>query len=65
MKTAKQLVKDNRFTWNSGIFMFKSKEIIKEINQFSPEVLHSCKSALKKSIFDLDFQRLDKALSNL
>ena len=60
LETAKKLVNDNRFTWNSGIFMFKSKEIIKEINQFSPEILLSCKEAIKKSIFDLDFQRIDK-----
>lgn len=60
LETAKKLIKDNRFTWNSGIFMFKSKEIIKEINQFSPEILITCKESIKKSIFDLDFQRLDK-----
>ena len=40
--------------------MFKAKEIIKEINKFSPEILLSCKNAISKSIFDLDFQRLDK-----
>mgnify|MGYP001241353048 CR=1 FL=1 len=60
LETAKKLIKDNRFTWNSGIFMFKSKEIIKEINQFSPNILNACKEAIKKSIFDLDFQRLHK-----
>ena len=58
---AEQLVKDNRFTWNSGMFMFKAKEIINEINKFSPEILLSCKQAINKSKFDLDFQRLDKA----
>ena len=42
------------------MFMFKAKEIIKEINKFSPEILLSCKNAINKSIFDLDFQRLDK-----
>ena len=60
-ETAQKLIKDNRFTWNSGIFMFKAKEIITEINKFSPEILLSCKDAISKSIFDLDFQRLDKA----
>ncbi len=61
LETAKKFISDNRFTWNSGIFIFKSKEIIKEINQYSPEILLSCREAIKKSIFDLDFQRLDKA----
>ena len=60
-KTAQKLITDNRYSWNSGIFMFKSKEIIKEINKFSPQILICCKNALKKSKRDLDFQRLDKA----
>ena len=60
LETAKELIKDNRFTWNSGMFMFKAKEIIKEIDKFSPQILEVCKKTLKKSIIDLDFQRLDK-----
>ena len=61
LETAKKLIEDKKFTWNSGIFMFKSKEIIKEINQCSPEILLSCRETINKSEFDLDFQRLDKA----
>jgi len=60
LETAKKFIKDNRFTWNSGIFMFKSNEFIKEIKQFCPDLLRTCKEAIKKSIYDLDFQRLDK-----
>ena len=59
-KMAQKLIKDNRFTWNSGMFMFKAQEIIKEIDKFSPEILLSCKKTINKSIIDLDFQRLDK-----
>ncbi len=59
-ETAQKLIKDNRFTWNSGMFMFKANEIIKEINKYSPEILSCCKKAIHKSIRDLDFQRLDK-----
>ncbi len=60
-ETAQKLIKDNRFTWNSGMFMFKAKEIIKEINKFSPKILLCCKNAINKSMQDLDFQRLDEA----
>ena len=60
-ETAQKLIKDNRFTWNSGMFMFKSKEIIKEINKFSPEILICCRNSIGKSKFDLVFQRLDKS----
>ncbi len=60
LETAKKLIKDKKYTWNSGMFMFRAKEIIKEINKFSPEILISCKKAINKSKFDLNFQRLDK-----
>ena len=60
-KTAQELIEDNKYTWNSGIFMFKAKEIIEEINKYSPSILFNCKDTISKSVFDLDFQRLDKA----
>ena len=43
LKTAKELIEDKRFTWNSGIFMFKAKTIIKEIEKFSPDIIKYCK----------------------
>ena len=60
LKTAKEYLKDKRFTWNSGIFMFKAKTIIEEMNNFCPEIINFCKESLVKSKIDLDFQRLDK-----
>ena len=60
IETARELIKDARCTWNSGMFMFKAKEIIEEISKFSPEIFLCCKNAINKSILDLDFQRLDK-----
>ena len=60
LELAKELIKDRRFTWNSGIFMFKAKTIIEEIQKYSPDIYSSCREAIKKSKSDLDFQRLDK-----
>ena len=59
-KTAEIFLKDNRFTWNSGIFMFKAKSILREIEKFSSDTIKICKSSLNKSLFDLEFQRLDR-----
>ena len=59
-ETAEILVKDNRFTWNSGIFMFKASTILREVQKFSPNLIKNCRSSLDKKLFDLDFQRLDK-----
>ena len=58
---AKELIMNKRFSWNSGIFMVKAKVLLKEMEKFSPEILNKCKLSLKKSINDLDFQRLNKA----
>ncbi len=59
IKVANEFVKDKKYTWNSGIFMFKAKKILEEINKYQPKIYTACKKALGKSIKDLDFQRLD------
>ena len=59
-KLASQLIKDSRFTWNSGIFLFKANTILEEIRKYSPEIIKYCHLSLKKSSYDLDFQRLDQ-----
>ena len=58
--TAKEYLKDMRFAWNSGIFMFRAKTIIKEMNNFCPEIIKFCKQCLENSEIDLDFQRVQK-----
>ncbi len=60
LKKAKELIKNKRFSWNSGIFMVKAKVLLKEMENFSPEILNKCKLSLKESKNDLDFQRLNK-----
>ena len=57
---AEKFIKDNRFTWNSGIFMFKASMILKELNKFSKDLVKNCYASLDKNLFDMDFQRLDK-----
>ncbi|AAQ00809.1 MULTISPECIES: mannose-1-phosphate guanylyltransferase/mannose-6-phosphate isomerase [Prochlorococcus] len=59
LKTAEQFLKDSRFTWNSGMFLFKASVILQEIERFSPEILSHCKKALKDNSKDLDFLRLN------
>ena len=44
----------------AGLHEFKrAKEIIKDINKFTPDIFFSCKKALNNSVLDLDFQRLE------
>ena len=55
-----EFIKDKRYTWNSGMFLFRATTILKELSKFAPEILDSCRNSLKNSEFDLDFQRLKK-----
>ncbi len=52
--------KDKRYTWNSGMFLFKAKTILNELDKYCPEILEFCSKSLEDSEFDLDFQRLKK-----
>ena len=60
LQKAKELIKNKRFSWNSGIFMIKAQVLLKEMETFSPEILNKCKLSLRESENDLDFQRLNK-----
>ena len=57
---AKKFIKEKKYTWNSGIFLFKKSLIINQIKTFTPEILSICKDSLNEDLFDLDFQRLKK-----
>ncbi len=63
-KIAESLIKENQYSWNSGMFVFKASSIIDEIKNFAPEILENCEQCLKLSKNDLDFLRLDKISFN-
>ena len=49
-----------RFTWNSGMFLFKASAILSELERLAPEVVSACRSALEQDSVDLDFIRLER-----
>ena len=57
---AKKFFSNSRYSWNSGMFIFKSKSILNELQIYAPKVLMQCKKAMEQSIKDLDFIRIDK-----
>ena len=57
---AEEFIKDRRFFWNSGMFMFKAKTVYKEIKRFNPNLVQICKESFDINKRDLDFQRLRK-----
>ncbi len=61
-ETAKLLFESNKYLWNSGMFVFKAKDIIREIESYAPYIIENCKESLKNSSNDLDFLRLDREI---
>ena len=60
LEEAKRLISSKKFTWNSGMFLFKASNILKEIEKFEPEIIKFCKNSLQEYDQDFDFQRIDK-----
>jgi mannose-1-phosphate guanylyltransferase len=58
--TAEQFLSTGRFTWNSGMFLFKASAILAELERLAPEVVSACRSALEHDSSDLDFLRLER-----
>ncbi len=57
---AKEFLLDERYSWNSGMFVFKASTIISEVEKFYPKIINCCKKALESSRKDLDFERIEE-----
>ena len=57
---AEKFLKDKRYSWNSGMFVFKASVILEELEIYSPKVVKYCRDSIKNVVIDLDFLRLDE-----
>jgi mannose-1-phosphate guanylyltransferase len=60
LATAERFLASGRFTWNSGMFLFRASAILAELERLAPEVVSACRSALEHDSADLDFLRLER-----
>ncbi len=58
-KLAEKLIKNKLYTWNSGIFLFKSSSIINELSSYFPEIVKACRESISGEVNDFEFQRID------
>ena len=58
--TAETFLSTGRFTWNSGMFLFRASAMLAELERLSPEVVSCCRAALEQDTADLDFLRLER-----
>jgi mannose-1-phosphate guanylyltransferase/mannose-6-phosphate isomerase len=49
------------YFWNGGIFVFRAKTFLDELQQFEPHIAAQSRAAVEKGRRDLDFFRLDDA----
>ncbi len=60
VEKAQKYVDSGEYYWNSGMFVFKAKRYLEELEKFNPEMLLACREAYKTAEIDADFIRLDK-----
>ena len=58
--TAEAFLATGRFTWNSGMFLFRASAILAELERLAPELVSFCRSALDHDSADLEFLRLER-----
>jgi mannose-1-phosphate guanylyltransferase len=58
--TAEAFLASGRFTWNSGMFLFRASAILAELERLAPEVVSACRAALEHEAADLEFLRLER-----
>jgi len=58
--TAETFLSTGRFTWNSGMFLFRASAMLAELERLVPEVVSCCRAALEQDTADLEFLRLER-----
>ena len=59
LELANNFLKNGKYLWNSGIFMFKISTLIQEAEKYSKDLFETIKNAYSKKKKDLDFLRID------
>jgi len=59
IKLATKMYRRDNFLWNSGLILFRSKDLIDAFLNYHPKIYKNVKNSLDFGIKDLDFFRLD------
>jgi mannose-1-phosphate guanylyltransferase/mannose-6-phosphate isomerase len=58
---AQEFVDSGEYYWNSGMFMFRARRFLEELQRLAPDIAGACAEAFAGSKRDLDFVRVDAA----
>jgi mannose-1-phosphate guanylyltransferase / mannose-6-phosphate isomerase len=56
---AREFVASGSYYWNSGMFMFRARRYLQELERLAPEIAKVCEAAFRGARSDLDFTRID------
>jgi mannose-1-phosphate guanylyltransferase/mannose-6-phosphate isomerase len=56
---AQAFLDTGEYYWNSGMFLFRARRYLEELEQFAPDIASVCRSAFAGATRDLDFTRVD------
>ncbi len=56
---AQQFVKSGEYYWNSGMFLFRARRYLQELERLAPGIAKVCANAFASAKTDLDFTRID------
>ena len=59
-ETAEQYIKDEKYLWNSGMFMFSTKGFLGEIAEHHADMLAKCTMSLNEATKSIDFIHLEE-----
>src|ERR1700694_1618427 len=58
---AQEFLQSGDYYWNSGMFMFRARRSLQELERLAPEMARICAAAFRGATADLDFTRIDAA----
>ena len=58
--TAQKYLDSGDYYWNSGMFMFQASTLLKELQQWAPDIQQACEHAFQTIHQDLDFHRISQ-----
>ena len=60
--TAQSFIDTGKFSWNSGMFIFRAGVLLDELEKYAPELLHSLSQKGRDAYAELEKQSIDYAL---
>lgn len=61
-ETAESYIASGEYYWNSGMFMFRAKKYLEELEKFRPDILDACKAAIQGCEESDEFIKVDRDL---